>query len=202
MQGNSERHAGPVRTRGSKGKISPTALISLVTAPVIAIAVVVVVARNMGGGTTIVAPTYRPKATMELRWSETYLWNSKGGDPFKGVVEGVQGDQLFVRAARESLGWAAIKSELRGFPPKLPGATGGLTTYSIELTSLGEEALALQVDRILLSAAGTEVLLRVPLRRGEPPNTRGFPTVSLEGWSRDVAASPEGLQSLQLDDAD
>ena len=198
MQGNSERHAGPVRTRGSKGKISPTALISLVTAPVIAIAVVVVVARN----TTIVAPTYRPKATMELRWSETNFLNSDDRRAVEGVVEGVQGDQLFVRVARKSLDWAAIKSELGDWPPKLPGMTGGLDTYSIELTSLGGETLALEVDRILLSAAGTDVLLRVPLSRGEPPSTKGFPAVSLEGWSRDVAASPEGLQSLQLDDAD
>jgi hypothetical protein len=200
MQGNSERHAGPVRTRGSKGKISPTALISLVTAPVIAIAVVVVVARNMGGGTTIVAPTYRPKATMELRWSETNFLNSDDRRAVEGVVEGVQGDQLFIRAARESLGWAAIKSELGHWPPKLPGMTGGVNTYSIELTSLGGETLALQVDRILLSAAGTDVLLRVSLSRGEPPSTKMFPAVSLEGWSRDVAASPEGLQSLQPDD--
>jgi|GEM_PF-1951949 len=194
-----------VATRGAarSGKVSRTALFALALTPILAVAVVVAVSWNIGPG-PVPPPIKLPTASFQLQWSETNFANSSARQSFEGTVEGVLRDrgatQLFVRVERDKLDWKAIKNQL-DWPPKLPSTvTGGLAMYAIELTKFGDTPLALPADRILLSAASDDALLRVPLKIDALPIAKDFPEVSLAGWTRDVAASPEGLRSVQPDD--
>lgn len=185
------------------GKFSRTALFALALTPILAVAVVVAVSWMIGPG-PVPPPIKLPTASFQLQWSETNFANSSAAQSFEGTVEGVLRDrgttQLFVRVSREKLDWKAIKN-LLNWPPKLPSTvTGGLAKYAIELTKVGDTPLALPVDRILLSASSDDALLRVPLKIDALLILKDFPEVSLAGWTRDVAASPEGLQSVQPDD--
>jgi hypothetical protein len=203
MQQNVKYPIVAARGAARRGKVSPTALFALALTPILAVAVVVAVTWMMGPG-PVPPPIKLPTALFQLQWSETNFANSSATQSFEGTVEGVLRDrgttQLFVRVSREKLGWKAIKNEM-GWPPKLPStATGGLAIYAIELTKVGDTTLALPADRILLSAASDDALLRVPLKIDALPIAKDFPEVSLAGWTRDVAASPEGMQSVQPDD--
>jgi hypothetical protein len=203
MQQNVKYPIVAARGAARRGKVSPTALFALALTPILAVAVVVAVTWKIGPG-PVPPPIKLPMASFQLQWSETNFANSSATQSFEGTVEGVLRDrgttQLFVRVSREKLGWKAIKNEM-GWPPKLPStATGGLAIYAIELTKVGDTTLALPADRILLSAASDDALLRVPLKIDALPIAKDFPEVSLAGWTRDVAASPEGMQSVQPDD--
>jgi len=185
------------------GKFSRTALFALALTPILAVAVVVAVSWMIGPG-PVPPPIKLPTASFQLHWSETNWQNSTATQSFEGTVEGVLRDrgttQLFVRVSREKLDWKAIKN-LLNWPPKLPSiVTGGLAKYAIELTKVGDTPLALPVDRILLSESSDNALLRVPVNIDALLILTDFPEVSLAGWTRGVAASPEGLQSVQPDD--